>query len=140
MEPKNLDSLRDNQRTGGRSLFGPVFPDPPNVEPPLDWSLVGPRDVVAPRVTFRRSPPVMPFTEPGIKPLSTPIGNTDVVMVSSLPTQELAYRLATLAARIEKQVQQNGTAGAVLGLGMLAMQVRMFEHLHILQSTAGDVS
>ena len=80
------------------------FPAQTAVVPPLDLSALGLRSIVARRVIFPRRPPEMALTWAAAEP-SSASPNPDVAFVCSLPTPELAFRLASLAARIETQVQ-----------------------------------
>lgn len=117
---------------------GSIPPLPP-VEQPVPLAVVAPRSLVAPRVTFSRRPPEMALTwDAPAQPVAS-ISNPDVALVSSLPTPQLAFRLAVLAAKIETQVEYGGTPEALMGLGVLSRQAQMYEHLHILQCTSGEV-
>jgi hypothetical protein len=137
MDQTQIRDLRDLTRPAARARSDHDFPDQANVEPPLDIAVVAPGNLVAPRVVFPRRPPEMVLTWAAPEQAEVPVVNADVALVSGLPTPELAYRLASLAARIEEQVQYSGTPEALTGLGVLSMQARMYEHLHLLQSGAG---
>ena len=138
MDQTQIRDLRDLARPAGRARTDSDFPDQPNVEPPLDIAVVLPGNLIAPRVVFPRRPPEMALTWAAPDQAEAPVVHRDVALGSGLPTPELAYRLASLAARIEEQVQFSGTPEARTGLGVLSMQARMYEHLHLLQSGAGE--
>lgn len=138
MDQTQTRDLRGLAPPAGRAQADRDFPDQANVEPPLDIAVVVPSNLVAPRVVFPRRPPEMALTWAAPDQAEVPVVHPDVAMVSGLPTAELAYRLASLAARIEEQVQYSGTPEALTGLGVLSMQARMYEHLHLLQSGAGE--
>jgi hypothetical protein len=136
-EPRNV---LDFPRTESGALYPTHLPDQPDLDLPSDILVVAPRSLVAPRVTFTRRPPEMALTWATPAPQSAPpITNPDIALVSSLPTPELALRFALLAAQIETQVQYGGSAEAIMGLGVLSRQARMYEHLHILQSSTGEL-
>jgi hypothetical protein len=137
MDQTQIRDLRDFARPAGLAQADRDFPDQANVEPPLDLAVVV-GNLVAPRVVFLRRPPEMALTWAAPDLADAPVVHPDVALVSSLPTPELAYRLASLAARIEKQVQYSGTPEAQMGLGVLSMQARMYEHLHLLQNCTAE--
>ncbi len=139
MEKTEPRDIANWPRSGVGAFSEEEFAALTDIEPLPDVAVVAPRSLVAPRVTFSRRPPEMALTWDAP---SQPVGsmsNPDVALVSSLPTPQLAFRLAFLAARIETQVEYSATPEALMGLGVLSRQARMYEHLHILQSTSGDV-
>lgn len=138
MEKTEPRDLANWPRTGIGALPEEDFPALTAGEPLLDVAVLVPRSLVAPRVTFSRRPPEMALTwDAPTQPVAS-ISNPDVALVSSLPTPQLAFRLAVLAAKIETQVEYGGTPEALMGLGVLSRQAQMYEHLHILQCTSGE--
>lgn len=117
------------------------FPEQPEVQSPLDIAGSATPALIAQQVQFRRQPPEMVLTWAQPDPVGTAAGaSPDVALVSALPTPEFAFRLAELAARLEPLVQKSGSPEARRGLGALLLQARMYEHLHLLQTTPGDAA
>lgn len=138
------------ERPQGQPITSFAVPQGAKVQPPAD-NLARDAGFVAARVGVARRPPALALLLPrrgaGLDDAKAdhgaPIGartEIDLSPVATLPPDLLAWRVIDLAARLGARDDLASAASARPGLGALLLQARMFQHLHILQSTAAEGS
>ncbi len=59
---------------------------------------------------------------------------SDIETLGAAPTFDVAYKIGSLLVRRQQDVAANGDEGAMRGLRDLGEQLRMYEHLHLMQT------
>lgn len=132
--PSTIDSGRLSGQSLNDTLLDAGLPQTANIPVPLDVS--GQEQLIT-MIAIMRQPPRMPaagIADGALGSDGSTVDDVAIEQLGGLPTFDVAFKVGELLVRREAEVAESGDLGAMRGMLLLSEHLRMFEHLHILQT------